>query len=139
MSLKNVHIETSKLAIGTPDLSKTTFPDLMGSGTLVNPGVSLFGGALSVGAAKAAVNIGPPLGSLSLPNSLWVDGSSVFIGMVSNFGLTYHYGMTTMYGVCIKNAASMKNGISLKNLMRMECLQRTLKIFIRMEFESEFL
>jgi len=115
MSLKNVHIETSKLAIGTPDLSKTTFPDLMGSGTLVNPGVSLFGGALSVGAAKAAVNIGPPLGSLSLPNSLWVDGSSVFMGMVSNFGLTYHYGMTTMYGVCIKNAASMKNGISLKN------------------------
>ena len=120
MSLKNVHIETSKLAIGTPDLSKTTFPDLMGSGTLVNPGVSLFGGALSIGAAKAAVNIGPPIAipPLSMPFSLWVDGISVFMGITNFVGARFSFAFCQENGFHQKNGASNANGANIKNAIK---------------------
>jgi len=116
MSLKNVQVETGKLAVGNRDWSKPGIPDVLGNGELTCPGISIFGDSIA-GGFKAAVNIGPPLANLgkTLPNSLWVEGSSVFIGMVSNFGLTFHYGMTTMYGVTIKNALSLKNGVDIKN------------------------
>ena len=118
MSLKNVQIETGKVAIGNRDFSKPGIPDVFGNGVLTNPGLTLFGNVVP-GLPLAAVVIGPPIPipPLSMPNSLWVQGSSVFIGMVSNFGLTFHYGMTTMYGVTIKNALSMKNGIDIKNAL----------------------
>ena len=118
MSIKNVQVETGKLAVGNRDWTKPGIPDVLGNGELTCPGISIFGDTIA-GGFKACVNIGPPLGNLlgTLPNSLWVEGSSVFIGMVSNFGLTFHYGMTTMYGVTIKNALSMKNGIDIKNAL----------------------
>ena len=116
MSIKNVQVETGKLSVGNRDWTKPGIPDVLGNGELTCPGISIFGDSIA-GGFKAAVNIGPPLANLgkTLPNSLWVEGSSVFIGMVNNFGLTYHYGMTTMYGVTIKNALSLKNGVDIKN------------------------
>jgi len=116
MSIKNIQVETAKLSVGNRDWSKPGIPDVLGNGELTCPGISIFGDSIA-GGFKAAVNIGPPLANLgkTLPNSLWVEGSSVFIGMVSNFGLTFHYGMTTMYGVTIKNALSLKNGVDIKN------------------------
>ena len=116
MSIKNIQVETAKLSVGNRDWSKPGIPDVLGNGELTCPGISIFGDTIA-GGFKAAVNIGPPLANLgkTLPNSLWVEGSSVFIGMVSNFGLTFHYGMTTMYGVTIKNALSLKNGVDIKN------------------------
>ena len=118
MSLKNVQVETGKLAVGNRDWSKPGIPDVLGNGELTCPGISIFGDSIA-GGFKAAVNIGPPLANLgkTLPNSLWVEGSSVFIGMVNNFGLTFHHGMTTMNGVTIKNTLSMKNGIDIKNAL----------------------
>ena len=116
MSIKNIQVETAKLSVGNRDWSKPGIPDVLGNGELTCPGISIFGDSIA-GGFKAAVNIGPPLANLgkTLPNSLWVEGSSVFIGMVQNFGLTFHYGMTTMYGVTIKNALSLKNGVDIKN------------------------
>ena len=116
MSIKNIQVETAKLAVGNRDWSKPGIPDVLGNGELTCPGISIFGDSIA-GGFKAAVNIGPPLANLgkTLPNSLWVEGSSVFMGMVNNFGLTFHYGMTTMYGVTIKNALSLKNGVDIKN------------------------
>lgn len=116
MSIKNIQVETAKLSVGNRDWSKPGIPDVLGNGELTCPGISIFGDSIA-GGFKACVNIGPPLGNLgkTLPNSLWVEGSSIFIGMVSNFGLTFHYGMTTLYGVTVKNALSLKNGVDIKN------------------------
>ena len=116
MSIKNVQVETGKLAVGNRDWTKPGIPDVLGNGELTCPGISIFGDSIA-GGFKAAVNIGPPLANLgkTLPNSLWVEGNSVFIGMVENFGLTFHFGMTTLYGVTVKNALSLKNGVDIKN------------------------
>ena len=116
MSIKNIQVETAKLSVGNRDWSKPGIPDVLGNGELTCPGISIFGDSIA-GGFKACVNIGPPLGNLgkTLPNSLWVEGSSVFIGAVTNFGITTHYGMTTLYGLTVKNAASLKNGVSMKN------------------------
>ena len=116
MSIKNVQVETGKLSVGNRDWTKPGIPDVLGNGELTCPGISIFGDSIA-GGFKAAVNIGPPLANLgkTLPNSLWVEGNSVFIGMVENFGLTFHFGMTTLYGVTVKNALSLKNGVDIKN------------------------
>ena len=116
MSIKNIQVETGKLSVGNRDWTKPGIPDVLGNGELTCPGISIFGDSIA-GGFKACVNIGPPLGNLgkTLPNSLWVEGISIFAGAVNNFGVTTHYGMTTLYGVTIKNAASLKNGVSMKN------------------------
>ena len=116
MSIKNVQVETGKLSVGNRDWTKPGIPDVLGNGELTCPGISIFGDTIA-GGFKACVNIGPPIGNLgkTLPNSLWVEGISIFVGAVNNFGVTTHYGMTTLYGVTIKNAASLKNGVSMKN------------------------
>ncbi len=116
MSIKNIQVETGKLTVGNRDWTKPGIPDVLGNGELTCPGISIFGDSIA-GGFKACVNIGPPLGNLgkTLPNSLLVEGSSVFIGAVTNFGITTHYGMTTLYGLTVKNAASLKNGVSMKN------------------------
>ena len=116
MSIKNVQVETGKLSVGNRDWTKPGIPDVLGNGELTCPGISIFGDSIA-GGFKACVNIGPPIGNLgkTLPNSLWVEGISIFVGAVNNFGVTTHYGMTTLYGVTIKNAASLKNGVSMKN------------------------
>ena len=116
MSIKNVQVETGKLSVGNRDWTKPGIPDVLGNGELTCPGISIFGDTIA-GGFKACVNIGPPIGNLgkTLPNSLWVEGISIFVGAVNNFGVSTHYGMTTLYGVTIKNAASLKNGVSMKN------------------------
>ena len=116
MSIKNIQVETGKLSVGNRDWTKPGIPDVLGNGELTCPGISIFGDTIA-GGFKACVNIGPPIGNLgkTLPNSLWVEGISIFVGAVNNFGVTTHYGMTTLYGVTIKNAASLKNGVSMKN------------------------
>ena len=116
MSIKNIQVETGKLSVGNRDWTKPGIPDVLGNGELTCPGISIFGDSIA-GGFKACVNIGPPIGNLgkTLPNSLWVEGISIFVGAVNNFGVTTHYGMTTLYGVTIKNAASLKNGVSMKN------------------------
>ena len=106
-----------KLTIGVPDVSLTTAPNILPTGTLSNPGVSFFGAALSVGVAKAAVNIGPPLTipGLSLPLSLWVDGISQFNGIVNIFGNINQYSLETSFGAKIANSLGIKNGVDIKN------------------------
>jgi len=109
-----------KLRLGLLDTSLTTFSNLaLNPGTLVNSGVSFFGGALSVGAAKAAVNIGPSvtIPGLSLPYSLWVDGWSNFVGVTDFIGSTNFYGLNSKFGTTIKNALSLKNGVDVKNAL----------------------
>ena len=55
-------IDCPKILCSPLDTSKATFSSLgFNPGTFVNSGVSFFGGTLNLGAARAAVNIGPPL------------------------------------------------------------------------------
>jgi len=109
----------AKVAIGTPDLSKTTISNFSSAGVLTNPGVTFFGAALSVGVAKAAVNIGPPAAvpGVALPLSLWVDGISQFNGIVNVFGSINQYGLKTSFGAKLANSLSAKFGIDLKNAL----------------------
>ena len=104
-------------------------------GTLVNSGVSFFGGTLQLGVARAAVNIGPPVSipGITLPFSLWVDGVSVFVGVTffggarfsfafvqnngfhQNNGATQANGADMTNGVKVDNAAQLKNALSISN------------------------
>ena len=106
-----------KLTIGVPDVSLTTAPNILPTGTLSNPGVSFFGAALSVGVAKATDNIGPPLTipGLSLPLSLWVDGISQFNGIVNILRGINQYSLETSFGAKIANSLGIKNGVDIKN------------------------
>ena len=115
--------EFGKVAIGTPDFSKQSLQGLtqgLGSaGVLTNPGVSFFGAALSVGMAKAAVNIGPPLAipGLALPLSLWVDGITQLNGIVNVYGNINQFALKTAFGAHIANSLGIKNGVDLKNAL----------------------
>ena len=116
MSIKNVQVETGKLSVGNRDWTKPGIPDVLGNGELTCPGISIFGDSIA-GGFKACVNIGPPVGNLgtTLPNSLWVEGSSVFIGMVNFFGSKNSMGTCTKFAASIKNAIGINNGVSTKN------------------------
>ena len=112
--------EFGKVAIGTPDFSKSTIQGQIGAaGVLTNPGVTFFGAALSVGMAKAAVNIGPPLAipGLALPLSLWVDGITQLNGIVNVYGNINQFALKTAFGAHIANSLGIKNGVDLKNAL----------------------
>ena len=109
----------AKVAIGTPDLSKTTISNFSAAGILTNPGVTFFGAALSVGVAKAAVNIGPPaaIPGVALPLSLWVDGISQFNGILNIYGNINQYSLETSFGAKIAKSLGIKNGVDIKNAL----------------------
>jgi len=101
--------EFAKVLIGDIDTSVATVGSAFGlvSGTLVNSGVSFFGGTPQGGVARAAVMIGPPLavpGLGALPASLEVTAMSNFLGNSNIFGVA------TNNGLSINNGASFNNG-----------------------------
>ena len=109
----------AKLSVGSPDFSKTTIANISSAGVLTNPGVTFFGGALSLGVAKAAVSIGPPMSvpGVSVPLSLWVDGISQFNGIVNVYGAINQFGFKTSFGAKIANSLGIKNGLDVKNAL----------------------
>jgi hypothetical protein len=109
----------AKLSVGSPDFSKTTIANISSAGVLTNPGVTFFGGALSLGVAKAAVSIGPPMTvpGVSVPLSLWVDGISQFNGIVNIYGAINQFGFKTSFGAKIANSLGIKNGLDVKNAL----------------------
>jgi len=113
-------IDCPKILVSPLDTSKTTLAGLANPGCLVNTGVNFFGGAVSVGVAKAAVNIGPPITipGLALPFSLWVDGISVFMGITNFVGARFSFAFVQDNGFHQKNGASNSNGASVKNAIK---------------------
>ena len=103
------YVESAKVLIGDIDTSVLTAGSALGlvSGTLVNSGVSFFGGTPQPGVARAAVMIGPPLavpGLGALPASLEVSGMSNHLGNHNIFGVA------TNNGLSLNNGASFNNG-----------------------------
>lgn len=101
--------EFAKVLIGDVDTSVATVGSAFGlvSGTLVNSGVSFFGGTPQGGVARAAVMIGPPVavpGLGALPASLEVTAMSNFLGNSNIFGVA------TNNGLSVNNGASFNNG-----------------------------
>lgn len=101
--------EFAKVLIGDVDTSVATAGSALGlvSGTLVNSGVSFFGGTPQGGVARAAVMIGPPVavpGLGALPASLEVTAMSNFLGNSNIFGVA------TNNGLSVNNGASFNNG-----------------------------
>ena len=68
-------IQASKIKLGLFDNSTATFSSIVNTGVITNSGVTFLGLPGAVGAARAAVMIGPAMG-LSLPASLEVVGIS---------------------------------------------------------------
>ena len=97
-------------------------------GTLVNSGVSFFGGTLQLGIARAAVNIGPPVSipGITLPFSLWVDGISVFVGVTNFVGARFSFafvqdnGFHQVNGCDQKNGADLTNGVKIDNTVQVK-------------------
>ena len=123
-------IHCPKILCSPLDTSIATVSNLgLVPGTLVNSGVSFFGGTLQLGIARAAVNIGPPVSipGITLPFSLWVDGISVFVGttffigarislaFVQNNGFHQTNGAKQANGVVLTNGAKVDNGVQSKN------------------------
>ena len=103
------YVRSAKVLIGDGDTSVATAGGVLGlvSGTLVNPGLSFFGLTAQIGAARAAVMIGPPAaipGLGALPFSLEVTGVANFLGNSNVFGVA------TNNGLSVNNGASFNNG-----------------------------
>ena len=113
-------IDCPKILLSPLDTSKTTLAGLANPGCLANAGVNFFGGAISLGVAKAAVNIGPPIAipPLSMPFSLWVDGISVFMGITNFVGARFSFAFCQENGFHQKNGASNANGANIKNAIK---------------------
>ena len=113
-------IDCPKILLSPLDTSKTTLAGLANPGCLANAGVNFFGGAISLGVAKAAVNIGPPIAipPLSMPFSLWVDGISVFMGITNFVGARFSFAFVQDNGFHQKNGASNANGANIKNAIK---------------------
>lgn len=117
MAFKSTRAQFAKVAIGTPDLSKTTISQFANTGMLTNPGISLFGGSVQAGVIRAGVSIGPPLAvpGAALPFSLEVTGVSQYFGILNVFGSINRFGLLTANGGSLKNGFSFKNAFNLKN------------------------
>ena len=111
-------IHCPKILVSPLDTSIATFSNLgFSAGTLVNSGVSFFGGTLQLGVARAAVNIGPPITipGVALPFSLWVDGISVFVGVTNFIGARFSFGFVQNNGFHQTNGAKQANGAVVNN------------------------
>ena len=88
MTLRNAEIQSGAIHVGTPDISKLNLPNILPTGTLTCPGLTIFGVSLP-GIPRAAVSIGPPatIPGLSLPFSFEVMGVSNFVGATNQLGL----------------------------------------------------
>tara|TARA_Y100000022_G_C13250483_1_gene376947 strand:- start:721 stop:1644 length:924 start_codon:yes stop_codon:yes gene_type:complete len=117
MAFKSTRAQFAKIAIGTPDLSKSTITQFASTGMLTNPGISLFGGSVQAGVIRAGVSIGPPLAvpGAALPFSLEVTGVSQYFGILNVFGSINRFGLLTANGGSLKNGFSFKNAFNLKN------------------------
>ena len=109
MSIRNAEVQTGAVHIGAPDFSKLGIPQVLPTGVLTCPGISIFGGQLPTGVPRAAVSIGPPL-ALAAPFSLEVIGVSNFIGNTNQLGLYTCTGASIFNGVHTVNAADTTNG-----------------------------
>ena len=116
-------IHCPKILVSPLDTSIATFSNLgFNAGTLVNSGVSFFGGTLQLGVARAAVNIGPPITipGVALPFSLWVDGISVFVGVTNFIGARFSFGFVQNNGFHQTNGAKQANGAVMTNGVKVD-------------------
>ena len=109
MSIRNAEVQTGAVHIGAPDFSKLGIPQVLPTGVLTCPGISIFGGQLPTGVPRAAVSIGPPL-ALAAPFSLEVLGVSNFIGNTNQLGLYTCTGASIFNGIHTVNAVDITNG-----------------------------
>ena len=116
-------IDCPKILCSPLDTSTLTFSSLgFNPGTLVNSGVSFFGGTLQLGTARAAVNIGPPIAipGVALPFSLWVDGISVFVGVTNFVGARFSFAFVQNNGFHQTNGAKQANGAVMTNALKVD-------------------
>ena len=108
MSIRNAEVQTGAVHIGSPDFSRLGIPQVLPTGLLTCPGISIFGGKLPNDVPTAAVSIGTPM-ALSAPFSFEVFGVSNFVGDTFQLGLYQCDGNSTFNGTHTVNATSTTN------------------------------
>jgi hypothetical protein len=106
-----------KVIIGALDVSFLDVASRVFPGTFVCNGPAYFGANGTVGAPRATVMIGPPIG-ISVPASLEVIGIANIIGIFNVQAVSTFTGLTTKLGTTIKNALSLKNGVDIANALK---------------------
>ena len=110
--MRNTFGQFVKLRLGNEDTSLETFKSIgLSNGTLVNSGVSIFGGHLDNPIANAAVCIGKPLSpeGANLKWSLEVFGDSHFIGFTLQDGRYVCNGVSIFNNTHTVNASDTTN------------------------------
>ena len=108
MSIRNAEVQTGAVHIGSPDFSRLGIPQVLPTGLLTCPGISIFGGKLPNDVPTAAVSIGTPM-ALGAPFSFEVFGVSNFVGDTFQLGLYQCDGNSTFNGTHTVNATSTTN------------------------------
>ena len=110
-------VNAAKVLIGDVDTSVGSLGDLLGlqSGTLVNPGVSFFGGKFPTGIELGTVTIGPAVAipGVTLPFSLSVIGFSNFVGTTDIFGLENVFAFSNVFGATSRVGAKFATAFNL--------------------------
>ena len=101
-----------KIKLGLFDNSTATISNLVNTGVITNSGVTFLGLPGVVGAARAAVMIGPAMG-LSLPASLEVVGISNFLGNTNQIGLYTCTGASFFNGTKITNGVNISTSLEI--------------------------
>ena len=104
-----------KAVIGALDTSFLPGVPKVFPGTLVSNGPVYLGAVPNIGIPMAAVMIGPPM-NIPTPNSLQVDGISIFrTGITNFFTLNNYFALCTKFAPTIRNSTSITNGVSTNN------------------------
>ena len=101
-----------KIKLGLFDNSTATISNLVNTGIITNSGVTFLGLPGAVGAARAAVMIGPAMG-LSLPASLEVVGITNLLGNTNQIGLFTCTGASIFTGTKITNGPNISTSIEI--------------------------
>ena len=104
-----------KAVIGALDTSFLPGVPKVFPGTLAVNGPVYMGLVPNIGIPQAAVMIGPPM-NIPTPNSLQVDGISIFrTGVTNFFTLNNYFALCTKFAPTIRNSTSITNGTVTNN------------------------
>ena len=104
-----------KVVVGALDTSFLPGVPKVFPGTVAANGPCFFGLVPNIGIPQAAVMIGPPM-NIPAPNSLQVDGISIFrTGITNFFTLNNYFALCTKYAPTIRNSTSITNGVTTNN------------------------
>ena len=102
----------ARLNVGVPDFTKGSLAAASIGGILTNPGITVFGTPPKGPFFTSTVTMGPAIGipTLTLPNTLEVNGIAVFFGITKQLGAYVCSGASKFDGAHVVNGVDAHNG-----------------------------